>query len=426
MSNTSEHESYALIYESSTKSFVLECLENLYDFNISATPFEDNLAKLSEQYGTVERQHHGTPEPGTSGIAQDIPEEATGDDLFGEERKGEKHTDEDAGPAEDNPFDFRHYLNSLPPDVETSPNSLHQSPSNSRAATPLIAPSPIPGSSSTTFATSPNGFYPVKRQQESGVRKRPVADPLRRPNKAPCKNKKTSNDNDAGGFADPSPIASTPSVQIRRPSTQAQTGSARGPVQNDTSSGDEQVEEDDGELIIEMDPDEKPRRNDQETQLHGLGITTPGGGGPISLRAALSRSASPAVQPTPNRRRALSRSNLEFGQMSSSPEEAEDNEDVDELQLGSPAVGTMTGGRGEHVAHGQSEEDQYEEQDDEAEFERERSESADALAQAMQEALEQNDVYTGDEGEEQEGATAHASAQAFQQGADEEEESEEE
>lgn len=97
--------SAVLIYDSISRSFTLDRVDNEFLFNLRSTPTNKDAASLTSQYSQLDTGLHG-------------PNEAK-DDLFEEHAEG--HDPDSELPDPKNPYDYRHFLNSARADRSPSP-----------------------------------------------------------------------------------------------------------------------------------------------------------------------------------------------------------------------------------------------------------------------------------------------------------------
>ncbi|KAI5272979.1 hypothetical protein E4T47_03748 [Aureobasidium subglaciale] len=326
-----EDDEYVLLLDGESKDFVLEKVASSYTLNLTHAPWESSSDTLAEQYPQLQShdddghgEHVGDADDEEGGVMLDA-------------------ADADAS----NPFDFRHYL-----DVEPSP-SPHLPPT--RAVT--IA---TPAASQASTRTNTPLVKSVRKQtsafapQNLKVPPKPRANP--KPTEDESKVKHAARSPHAETQASRKTQVDVPAVRLdRRASTRLALPSKPPPKERDPEelSLDGDSDDDDGDLILEGDEPQRSsyRSNNSKSSL-GLALTNGLGEGPRSLRSAASSPAgshinSPAPQrPSPlggHRERSYDEDELvmdpdeeanEYDQMGS---DAEDDGDVDALQLPSPA-----------------------------------------------------------------------------------------
>ncbi|KAI5254049.1 hypothetical protein E4T42_02596 [Aureobasidium subglaciale] len=326
-----EDDEYVLLLDEESKDFVLEKVASSYTLNLTHAPWESSSDTLAEQYPQLQShdddghgEHVGNADDEEGGVMLDA-------------------ADADAS----NPFDFRHYL-----DVEPSP-SPHLPPTR---AVPIATPA---ASQASTRTNTP--LVKSVRKQTSAFAPQNLKVPPK-PRASPKPTEDESKVKHAARSPHPETQASrktqvdVPAVRLdRRASTRLALPSKPPSKKRDAEglSLDGDSDDDDGDLILEGDEPQRSsyRSNNSKSSL-GLALTNGLGEGPRSLRSAASSPAgshidSPAPQrPSPlggHRERSYDEDELvmdpdeeanEYDQMGS---DAEDDGDVDALQLPSPA-----------------------------------------------------------------------------------------
>lgn len=325
-----DDDEYLLLLDEESKDFVLEKLASTYALNLTRAPWESSSKVLADRYPQLR---------------------STEDDEHAEDF--DKADDEEGGVSLDpadadgsNPFDFRHYL-----DVEDSP-SPHLPPVRAApAATPAASQTstrtntPIAKSirkQTSAFAPQTGKLPPKPRAKPAPTEVEPaLKDAARSPSLETQSHRKTQ--------------AQVPAVRLdRRASTRVALPSKpapkkRGPEELSLDDDDD----DDGDLILEGDEPElmSYHSNNSKSSL-GLGFTNGLGEGPRSLRSAASSPAASHINsPAPQRPSPLAEhqeASYDEDELVMDPDEetneydqvesdAEEDGDVDALQLPSPA-----------------------------------------------------------------------------------------
>ncbi|KAL1305610.1 hypothetical protein AAFC00_007211 [Neodothiora populina] len=328
---------YILLPDKEGDGYVLEKLDASYHFNLTKAPWESNTQTLAEWYPQVVTADGGA-------------DEAT--ELFGEGGGGDAdHKDEAAmeGDADtDNPFDFRHYLHiSDTPSPQTrpargggggkigTPSSVASQPST-RTNTPVVRTAKKPTSA---FAS-----------QEKRLRAKAKAKPkpvVERPQQSQSKRMRMSPEAETEQASRRPAATDIPTVRLdRRASTRVSAPTADTHANNkkpgrrslttttdapdngyDEEEEDEEYDEvdDDGDLVLEGDAPSSQRNQ------RSLGLALSGAlGGPRSLQSAASSPASHINSP---HARSHARSHLQESHVDTDGEELElDDDDDDEVQ----------------------------------------------------------------------------------------------
>ncbi|KAI9659222.1 MAG: hypothetical protein M1831_003804 [Alyxoria varia] len=416
---------YALIYNKQARIFTLEVMEASYAFNLVETPEEKDRSKLDGQYGKIDLERSpewdfedaqassATPEGEreSSSLKQNGQVE---NDVFGEDPDKE-----DTGPDPDNPFDFRHYLNGLPPSDPPQASQSAKKPEGTPQSqmgdpSPLAKAAKINGTkSSKQGQTAASPLQKAPKPQQSLSRQAVSRSAQKASSPAP----------DSKGTASQS-SPSPPYIHVRKPSQhkapQASSKASKDRATTVKSPKKSDEDEDSGDLVIEMDDDVPPGRGRRTQDLDVPGLNTPGGGGPISLRsAAASRSASPAVGLGIHEGKRLTNfdEDLTFDDADN-----EDDADVDELLLGSPGF-KVNQQKDRHTSHtARADEESEEEEDEDEEDDEDDDDNAFDLVKGLEKVVDENEragVYSQTE-------DTRKSAGPPQPAQDEEEESEEE
>ena len=299
--------SYALVFDPAKQTFVLEKVGASINCNITSTPWESDRAKLEELYPHLE-------------IADDT-QEAVEDDLFSESEDVESSDEE-------NPFDHRMWLDNEGPFVASSPRVPPLKPSpvprpvNGISASVSPAPRPIKAPPQQRMQPPSRSSYRDDADDESSQARRPTGRPqppaaagatvtaakraLAKSNvlrgaeaEPPAKRAKVAprkrpapNDDDVVLEFDSLPSAaaddghsSLQTVEVKSPPP-VHSRDVRDQNKDDKVDGKD--DESDGGLVIEMEPETRPKRSlGQE-----LGRMT--SGGPVSLSSVAS-----SLSPTP-------------------------------------------------------------------------------------------------------------------------------
>ncbi|KAI4731258.1 hypothetical protein E4T49_01000 [Aureobasidium sp. EXF-10728] len=323
-----DDDEYLLLLDDEGKDFVLEKIASSYALNLTRAPWESSSKVLVDRYPQL----------------RSIDDDEHGEDF--------EHADDNDGgvsldPADAdaaNPFDFRHYL-----DVEDSP-SPNLLPARA-------APSATPAASQTSTRTNTPIARSIRKQTSAFAPQstKPLPKPRVRP--APAEGGPTPKH----VARSPSPEtqshrktqAQVPAVRLdRRASTRVALPSRPPPKKREPEelSLDD---DDDGDLILEGDEPERfsYHSNNSKSSL-GLALTNGLGEGPRSLRSAASSPAgshinSPAAQrPSPlaeHREPNYDEDELvmdpdeEANEYDQAESDADEDGDVDALQLPSPA-----------------------------------------------------------------------------------------
>jgi hypothetical protein len=291
--------SYTLVYDAEKRAFTLERVEDELVCNLTATPWQSDSAALKEQYPQI-RTAKGADESldgdeGASMLGQG--QHQLEDDIFAESE------DQWSSDEENNPFDYRNFLkeSASPAPSPAGGSGRHTvfSPIP-RADSDLVresakTPSHLPSfrddaddESSQVRARAARRSESPDARVRSNAKARPRdARPPARKRKPPMTKAKPSaeDDDDLTIEFDPLPARSAP-VSPQRAADADKRAASPAP-----SSVDGEEDEDglsDGGLIIEMEPETKPKR--------GLGgeLGRLASGGPVSLRS-VANSLSPPV-----------------------------------------------------------------------------------------------------------------------------------
>ena len=413
---------YALMYNKQARIFTLEMMESSYAFNVLETPEEKDHSRLDGRYGKIDLER--SPEcdfddaPGSSATPEGERElnhlKQNGqaeDELFGEDLE-----QEDRGPDPKNPFDFRHYLNGLPPSCPQPSQSSRKSENTPQSKignqSPLAKAEKTNGiilSRQGQTAASP--LWKAPKHQQSLSRQAVSRSAQKASSPAPDSNVAASQSSPSPSHFHAGNSSHQKATQISDKASKHRASTAQAP-----DSGEE--DEDSGDLVIEMDDDVPVSRGRRAQDLDVPGLNTPGGG-PISLRsAAASRSASPAVGlgAYEDRRSANGDEELVFDDAD------EDDADVDELQLGSPGF-KVNERRDRHTSQNtRADEESEEEEEEDEEDDDEDEDNAFDLVKGLEKEVDESE-RAGAYLQKSEGARKPVVPQAAQ---DEEEESEEE
>ena len=299
--------SYALVFDPSKQTFVLEKVGASINCNITSTPWESDRAKLEELYPHLD-------------LAEDA-QEPVEDDFFSESEDVES-TDED------NPFDHRMWLDNEGPSVGSSPRVPPLKPSpvprpvNSISASISPAPRPIgPSPRQRTQPLSRSSYRDDADDESSQVRRptgrpqppvaagatattakkalarpkvqsRAEAEPLPKRTKVTARKRPAPDDDDVVIEFD-----SLPSAAADDGHSSLQTVEAESPPPvrsrdvgelNKNDKVDGKDEESDGGLVIEMEPESRPKRS------LGQELGQMSSRGPVSLSSVAS-----SLSPTP-------------------------------------------------------------------------------------------------------------------------------
>lgn len=342
---------YVLIPDENGDGYTLEKLTSAHDFNLTSTPWEADVHKLSQQY----------PQLGEG--AQVQPDE----DLFGDE-----DVNGDAEPDPDNPFDFRHYVDAAEEPPQPSPAL---DPQRSTTATPVV--SQAPSKTSTPIARPAKKTSALVPQQ-----RKPKPKP-----QAPATDKEQSQTKRVRLSPEVERTKEVPTVRLdRRASTKPAL--ALPPKKHERKASVEEIDldadDDDDGLVLEGDDLSKSASRHQAPHSLGLALSGQLGEGPISLRSAASSPASrinspmPAHRPSPlGRNKHMEDEEIHLGGSSPEPvqeveEEVEEekdadaaedaDDDVEEMQLPSPAQTHRPSMSGTVVTEGEEGDDDLEKQ----------------------------------------------------------------
>ena len=141
-----------LIYNSASGSFALDRMDSEFRFNLRSTPTNDDAAALATQYSQLD-----------TGLQETNVDD---EDMFNEGAEGHDPTGEPPNP--NNPYDYRHFLNSSR--IDRSP-----SPAPSRLPSPMpngnIGSSPIVTGASSNRQSQP----PKLNRRRSHPKPRPLS-----------------------------------------------------------------------------------------------------------------------------------------------------------------------------------------------------------------------------------------------------------
>ncbi|OAP59436.1 hypothetical protein AYL99_06734 [Fonsecaea erecta] len=340
--------SLALVFDPSKSAFVLEAISASLDMNLKAAP------------GMSSKEARELPQlPGHAKSSTKQPSAANG-------HTGPAPSSDDETPDPANPYDFRHFLSEARESLEKSTAAV---PGNR---------TPVPGSRtpmSGTFTPAPAGnrFLPTTPQarptsvpatssKASQQRKKKTEDPPRGPARAPATKASTkrdvpkstkplskarvsdSDDDDDGADAPRAPAPKPPSTAKTRPNPpKAGKGHTRNVSDNIGSSPHIIINDDDGDLEIDMGsppPDNgRFRRGRVDPEMFRSHTATPIGGLSSNGGRSSSRPLSkPPVEESaggrPGRERDRDRDvTMKDIEAASSLDE---DEDVEEFELGSP------------------------------------------------------------------------------------------
>ena len=243
-----DHHTFVLLPDEDGEGFVLERLDTTHNLNLTSAPWESDRRKLERQYKLL-----------------DI-EDSDHERLEG----AEDSFDDDAKPDDDNPFDFRHY-------IQSSLASL----------SPAVRPEKL------------RGETPLQGSQTASRTSTPVARPARKPTSAfPASNRKAkpkpaNQPKPASPRVERASHQDVPSVRLeRRGTTQLPRKPVRRPSVDDIQL-DNFDDDDDGIVLEGVDTHAQSQRS--------LGRALAGtlGEGPISLRSAASSPGGRVDSPAP-------------------------------------------------------------------------------------------------------------------------------
>ncbi|KAI9883519.1 MAG: T-complex protein 1 subunit gamma [Watsoniomyces obsoletus] len=301
--------SYALVFDPAKKAFVLEKVQLGVNCDLIESPWESDAAKLRTQYPQLDEADERRRELEGKGSGEGDSE----DDLFSD--------------PDDNPFDHRRFMEVETPSPHIAPTHHRQvarvspaarptttetmTPAVHKAKSPLAQPAPtakpsvaasprLPERDDADDEASQVLAPPPPPQPRQRPKPRPRAPPqvLMKPKPrrappaqappaapapvpaAPAKRPRPVEDDDLIIDLDPQPARKRRNSPVSLSSVTAQEAIPTPPQRHH----DEMVQEDqsDDGLIIEMEPDTKPKR--------GLGVSLgrPPSGAPISLRSVAS------------------------------------------------------------------------------------------------------------------------------------------
>ncbi|KAI9721341.1 MAG: hypothetical protein M1828_005201 [Chrysothrix sp. TS-e1954] len=427
---TSPETSCILVHNPESQSFTLEALHASYRFNLASKDPNPDGQDVSKQYPPIPLESTKTDKDERLQIngnvngrsrANSVSAASSEAELFREELNGE--------PDVHNPFDYRRYINAMPPPIEDStepvngilgapqtPKSRNTSmaPTPARAGTPSLTPSkpattpsrpqavPKPPNGNTTAAEASTGKR-ARKPAMSAANKRVMKGILKPTPHA--MNRKQGIEQRA---SQPTSVQESP-----RPNAQKQNATAGAPIpevhlapsspppskRQKTTSGkthdtyDEGLTIDMGEGISAEEESAAQREREARKKASMLGTPRSGVLGPVSFHsAAASAQASPALLPRvrtgTSKDHKAARSGLGIRM----------DDDIEEMDLGSP----------EHDArlvdqHASSEhtddadvEDVDEEVDDHGHG-RERPQRKDSFSLALEDAIEKERLAQGDD-----------------------------
>ncbi|KAF9638724.1 putative ell-associated factor protein [Lasiodiplodia theobromae] len=291
---------YVVVFDKDTQTATLEPLDETYAFNLTSAPWEQDPAKLADQYQQV-RPRNEKPDRGAA--AND-----DADDLFSdgsatprsmaESMFGGGSLSEDDEPDESNPFDFRHFLK----DAEQTEGFA--SP-YSQSGTPLRTTTNAPTASTTATTAAPARSTPLPQTERSKTKPAPKAAPknanAKQTNAALSRKRKSPEpEQPAAKPKATSPAATTktkqqptPSIRLdRRASTRptdstaaattaaSLSASATIPSQQSSASSTKSS----SRTSREPTPDEDDDDDDDDDQFGGLEIDWGGSGGKSGSR----------------------------------------------------------------------------------------------------------------------------------------------
>jgi len=325
-----DDDEYLLLLDEESKDFVLEKLASSYALNLTRAPWESSSKVLADRYpqlrSTEDEEH-----------AEDF-------DKADDDEGGVSLDPADADAS--NPFDFRHYL-----DVEDSP-SPHLPPVRA-------APAATPAASQTSTRTNTPIAKSIRKQTSAFAPQTAKLPPKPRARPAPAEVERIPKD----ATRSPSPEtqshrktqAQVPAVRLdRRASTRVALPSKPPPKKREPEELSLDDDDDDnGDLILEGDePEHHSYYSNNSKSSLGLGFTNGLGEGPRSLRSAASSPAASHINsPAPQRPSPLAEhqeTNYDEDELVMDPDEetneydqvesdADEDDDVDALQLPSPA-----------------------------------------------------------------------------------------
>lgn len=306
-----EDETYVLVLSADgTRECTLERLEDAYAMNLIQTPEDSDADRLAQRYPHI---HH------------DADDDDDNDGVLGGADAG------DAAADPNNPFDFRHFLSAAEKKAQDSKrDALAQAQApRSTAGTPLHQPV------RATPASRPAKAAPatMKRKKPSVAATKPNPKRVR------------------AGQPDPPRPAASSADQPKAPEIRLdRTAATRQPPKPATDDGEFDLEtwrnpndddDDDGELILEN-AAASSSKHGNSMSLALSGAFAGSSGGPRSLRSAASSPGSRVNSPHPAAEEEPSQQTYEFEFGDSSPQQGEeadaedDDNDVEDLELGSP------------------------------------------------------------------------------------------
>ncbi|KAF1349955.1 hypothetical protein BDV97DRAFT_180012 [Delphinella strobiligena] len=305
-----EH-TYILLPDEEGDGYVLEKLDSTYRFNLSKAPWESGSRVIAQQYPQISAAHD-----------DDDDEEEEEGELFGD--NAEDDLDLNAEADADNPFDFRHYMQST-----ESPSPQFQPARGSVIGTPSSLASHVSTRTSTPAARSsarkpPSAF--ALQERKARAKAKPKPEPAKR-QQPDSKRVRLSPEAEAG-----QKDLDIPKVRLdRRASTRTAVPPKKAdppkpaPSDADELSLDFDGDDDDGgELVLEGDAPTSSYRG-QHSLAPALSGAFTGGNGPRSLMSAASSPAS--HNPSPYQRHVdTDGEDIEIDMNPDSPEEVRDEQ----------------------------------------------------------------------------------------------------
>ncbi|KAF2086193.1 hypothetical protein K490DRAFT_58171 [Saccharata proteae CBS 121410] len=465
---SSSKKSYVLLFDAAKQTCTLEPLDAGYTFNIQSTPFEPDAAMLARTYPRIKARKPsvaaaaaGTASDAEDGLFSDASDahSAFGD---GSPARHDGESDSDTIADENNPYDYRHFLNAAAGHETDGGVSPHPA---SAVATPQSHPRPTPLSQVRNAKDLPTPKPPPK-QTTQRKRKSPEPAALRKPAAKPAaattKPKTTKSSTTSGTSSKPKPSSTQssttapPEIRLdRRASTRitspppSSTKHAAPPRQpspapsatrtNDSAEADADGDSDD-DLGFEIDygtgtgttNNRRPAPPKRSIALaFGNNIASDG---PISLRSAADSASpnstlgTPAMgaarhRDNPERKRSADRDEIDFDDQSDEDdgyaeddeavpgevdvgnqnlaedsggdEDADADEDVEPMVLGSPAQGRE--GQEQQLGDGQQGDANDDYDDFEAEITQALASAAEDVGEAGAEEVEEESEVESEE-----------------------------